>query len=276
MSETLYQPRTLGPLEAQVVAWMETERPQLVDSAGVAVALGWSQRAAQETLLRLARKGWLTRSVAGRYQPLLGASGGWAVPNPWAALAAWRAPHFVSFASAAYEHGLTPDRPGAVQTCVPTGRARPKAWAELPIVLVQVRAFALAGTEMTDLHDFTVRIAGVERTLVDCATIPARAGGAFGLTRIVDRGLERAAWDKFVELARVLPRGRVAARRIAAIADVLTRQVPQPLAEFATARPGEQPLYLDGVSHGRRGERLARWQVVVNVSVEALREEVER
>ena len=276
MSGEAYRGRTLGGLEAQVVAWMETERPELIDADLAAEVFGWSRERAQETLRRLARKGWLRRTLSGRYEPLLGSSGGWAAPNPWAALASWGAPYFVGFASAAYEQGLTPDRPGAVQTCVPFGRTRPKTWRELPIVLVQLRAFALGGTTIDDLHGFSVRVSGLERTLLDCASIPARAGGALGLVRIVDRGLERADWRALIELARSLSHGRAAARRIAAIADVLTRAVPLPLAEFAAARPGEQPLYIDGPSRGRRGERLGRWQVVLNVPAEALREELER
>jgi predicted transcriptional regulator of viral defense system len=276
MAGTPYTGRTLGGLEAQVVSWMETERPQLIDADSVVGVFGWSRERAQGTLRRLARKGWLKRTLAGRYEPLLGSSGGWAAPNPWAALASWGAPYFVGFASAAYEHGLTPDRPGAVQTCVASGRTRPRTWGELPIVLVHLRSFAMQGTAVEAVHGFSVRMSGLERTLLDCASIPARAGGALGLARIVDRGLERADWQALVELARALTHGRAAARRIAAIADVLSLAVPPPLAEFAAARPGEQPLYIDGPSRGRRGERLGRWQVVLNIPPEALREELER
>ena len=271
-----YRGRTLGGLEAQVVAWIEVQRPALVDADSVVGVFGWPRERALATLRRLARKGWLSRTVGGRYEPLPGSSGGWAVANPWAALASWQASYYVGFASAAYEQGLTPDRPGAVQACVAFGRKRPKAWAGLPIVLVYLRTFALDGTATETVHGFGVRLSRLERTLVDCAGIPARAGGALGLTRIVSRGLERADWPAVIGLARELKYGRAAARRIAALIEVLGLEIPGPLAEFATAHPGEQALYLDGPSRGRRGQRLARWQVVLNVPAEALLEEVER
>ena len=63
----------------------------------------------------LARKGWLTRTSRGRYETVLADTGGWALPNPWAALGTSGLRYYVGFQSAAYERGLTPDRPGAVQ-----------------------------------------------------------------------------------------------------------------------------------------------------------------
>ena len=35
----LYKPRTLGPREAQVLAWLETDRPAVVDVAAVSEAV---------------------------------------------------------------------------------------------------------------------------------------------------------------------------------------------------------------------------------------------
>lgn len=275
-----YKARTLGPREAEVVAWLEAERPPGIDVDSLAHAFDWPRSQIRDILRRLARKGWLQRTAKGRYEPLLADTGGWALPNAWAALSSWGVPYYVGFASAAHERHLTPDRPGSVQTCVAVGARRPRAWLEVPITLVHLRSFVLNGTEQTQLHGFPVQLAMTEKVLVDGAATPARVGGVIGLARILDRAFDAADWERFAHLASGMTRGGAAARRLAAIADLLGYEVPDKLATFASERVPEgkdSVIYLEDRSlHGRRGQRLERWQVVANVSPEALREEVRR
>ncbi len=188
-----------------------------------------------------------------------------------------RQPYYVGFQSAAFELGLTPDRPAEVQACVPVGAKRPRAWADVPIELVYLRTFTLEGTEQKTLHGFPVAIASTEKLLLEAAALPARAGGIFGLARIVDRGLDSTDWKRLSELGERSKRGRAALRRLAATVEILGRPVPRPLAAHAVAAPGESPLYLgERRVFGSRGPRLDRWQVVANVDADALREEVAR
>jgi predicted transcriptional regulator of viral defense system len=269
--------RTLSRREAELVSWLEVERPKSVSLAEIESALDWPQKRTYDVASRLAKKGWLHRTRAGHYEPLLGESAGILVPNPWVALTSWKVPHYVALSSAAYEHNLIPDRPGAVQVCVPVGTTAPAGWRELAIVLVPRRAFQLDGSELTRAHGVTVRLAGIERVLLDSATMPGRVGGVFGLARIADRGHERADWRRFVELAEKAGRGVAAARRIAALLEILDQEVPPTLAKLASAKRGASPIYLGSTRvHGRRGELLPRWRVRVNLSPEALREEVGR
>lgn len=278
--EGTYKARTLGPREAEVVAWLEAERPPGIDVDSLADVFDWPRPQIRDILRRLARKGWLQRTAKGRYEPLLADTGGWAVPNAWAALSSWGVPYYVGFASAAYELGLTPDRPGSVQTCVAVGAKRPRAWVEIPITLVHQRSFILDGTEETKLHGFPVRLAQREKVLLDGAATPARVGGAIGLARILDRAVNDTDWPRFIRLASNLTRGGAAARRLAAIAELIGYEVPTTLAVFASKRAPKSKdavIYLDDRSlHGRGGKRLERWQVVANVSADALQEEVRR
>lgn len=269
--------RTLSRREAELVSWLEVERPKSVSLVEIASALDWPQKRTYDVASRLAKKGWLHRTRAGHYEPLLGESAGILVPNPWVALTSWKVPHYVALASAAYEHNLIPDRPGTVQVCVPVGTTAPAGWRELAITLVPRRAFQLDGSRLTQAHGVTVRLAGIERVLLDSATIPGRVGDVFGLARIVDRGAEQADWRRFVELAEKASRGVAAARRIAALLEILDQEVPPTLAKLASAGKSAPPIYLGGTRvHGRRGELLPRWRVQVNLSPEALREEVRR
>jgi predicted transcriptional regulator of viral defense system len=269
--------RTLSHREAELVSWLEVERPKSVSLAEIASALDWPQKRTYDVASRLAKKGWLHRTRAGHFEPLLGESAGILVSDPWVALTSWKVPHYVALSSAAYEHNLIPDRPGAVQVCVPVGTTAPTGWREVAIMLVPRRAFQLDGSQLTQAHGVTVRLAGIERVLLDSATMPGRVGGVFGLARIVDRGHEQADWRRFIELAKKTSRGVAAARRIAALLEILDQEVPPTLAKLASARKGAPPIYLGSTRvHGRRGELLPRWRVQANLSPEALREEVRR
>lgn len=268
--------RTLSRREAELVNLLEAERRPSVTLPEVRQLLGWSDSIARNSVSRLAKKGWLRRTAKGRYETVLAETAGWSVPNPWAALGTWEQRYYVGLKSAAYEQGLTPDRPGSVQTCVPVGAKRPHAWSDIPIVLIQLPEFNSEGTETKKLHSFEVRIASPEKVLVDSGHLPGRVGGVLGLARIVDRSVDRVDWVKLVALAMNSSRGRTSLRRIAALLDLQGHRVPEPLALAATALPGESPLFLGGrLTHESRGRRLSQWQVVVNVEPEALKAEVD-
>lgn len=269
--------RTLGPLEAELVAWLELERPATISVNDVCETFSWPKHRVYDLLARLAKKGWLQRTVAGRYEPLLAESGGVRLPNPWAALSSWKVAYYVSLASAAYERSLMLDRPAAVQVCVPAGTTRPASWKGMSISLIARRSFDLSGSDLEERHGFVVRMAGIERILLDSATMPGRVGGAFGLARIVDRAADEADWQRFARMARRSGRGTAAGRRIAALFEILNRKVPTELRRIAASERSDSLLYLGSTRvHGRRGQILPRWRVLVNLSTDALREEVRR
>jgi predicted transcriptional regulator of viral defense system len=269
--------RTLSHREAELVSWLEVERSKSVSLAEISSALDWPQKRASSVVSRLAKKGWLHRTRAGHYEPLLGETAGILVPDPWVALTSWKVPYYVGLASAAYEHNLIPDRPRTVQVCVSVGTTAPAGWRDMAIALVPRRAFQLDGSQHVESHGVVVRLAGVERVLLDGATMPGRVGGVFGLARIVDRGRDQADWGRFVELAEMRSRGVAAARRIAALLELLGHEVSPPLARLANVKKGTPRIHLGSTRiHGRHGEILPRWRVQLNVSPEALREEVTR
>ena len=80
--------RSLSARESQVMAWLEEERPAVITAADLAASMDLSRERASDVLRRMASKGWLHRVAQGSYEPLLAESGGIALPNPWAALAA--------------------------------------------------------------------------------------------------------------------------------------------------------------------------------------------
>lgn len=276
-SEAPYPVRSLSRQEAQVVAWLEAERHATVTPDDVAEALDWERPTIRKVLARLAEKGWLVRVAQGRYETVLAETGGFALPNPWAALSLWQQPYYVGFQSAAYEHGLTPDRPGDVQACVAYGARRPRAWSEFPIALVWQRGFSRAGAGERDLHGFPVWIASPEKLLVDGAARPSRMGGLPGLLRVLDRAREQADWRRVVELAADVPRGRPALKRLAHLVVLIGAEVAAPLDKAAAARPAEHPILLaEKRLHGGGGELDRRYGVIRNIDANSLREEIRR
>lgn len=266
-------PRSLSPMEGAVMAWIEAERRQLVTPDDLAEIFPWPRQSIWYVLRRLAIKGWLRRTSRGRYETVLAETGGFAPANPWAALSAWGQPYYIGLQSAAYELGLTPDRPGDVQACVRSGARRPRAWEDVPIDLVHLRSFSLDGTARRELHGWAVVMATAEKVVIDGANTQARIGGIQGLARVLSRG--DLAWERVVELSETLTRGAAALRRLGALLEVLELPVPGALVERAEVRGRSRTLMLsDAEHHGTDGPTLERWNVVANVPLETLRAEL--
>jgi len=271
---TPYPSRSLSTQEGQLVAWLEAERRATVTPDDVAEALDWPRLTILKVLARLAEKGWLIRVANGRYETVLAETGGFSLPNPWAALSLWRQPYYVGYLSAAYELGLTPDRPGDVQTCVPDGARRPLAWREFPIALIWQRGFSRHGAVERETNGFQVWMASAEKLLVDGGVRPSRMGGLPGLVRVLDRAHDQVDWREVVALGRAMPRGRPALRRLAHLLIVLQAPVPRPLHAAAAMKPDDHPILLgEKRLHGGKGELDHIYGVTDNIGAEGLREE---
>ena len=259
-----------------MVAWLEAERRPVVSVEEVAAIFPWPRPAIHDVLSRLEQNGWLRRTARGRYETVLAETGGYAPPNPWAALSTWRQAYYVGFQSAAFEHNLTPDRPAAVQVAVPVGAKSPKAWSGVPIKTIPLRRFSNEGADEEQRHGVSIKLASIERVLVDSSALPGWAGGVIGLARIAIRARPQADWNRVVELA---VHGRSSGlRRLAAVLEIADEEVPPALAGAAeTAACGASYLYLgERRLYGAQGRRLPRWAVVDNVGQETIREEISR
>lgn len=271
------EPRTLSPQEAAVVSWLEAERRRAVTTQEVAETLEWPRQRVWRVMHRLAAKGWLKRTAKGRYETVLAETGGYAPSNPWAALSSWEPPYYVGFQSAAYERGLTPDRPGNVQVCTPSGTRRPRAWHEIPIAMIWLRKYSAAGTKREEPHGWPVTVALPEKIVIDSAVLPGRIGGLPSLARILARALEELDWERVMNYSREISHGEAGLRRLAALLELLEVPVPETLAAGINENETHTPLYLgERRVFGARGRLLPRWNVVDNVGAEALREEAER
>jgi predicted transcriptional regulator of viral defense system len=265
-------------MESAVMGWVEAERRTAVTIDEVADTFPWDRQAVRYALSRLALKGWLRRTANGRYETIPAETGGFAPPNPWSALSTWGQRHYVAFQSAAFELGLTPDRPGDVQIAVAVGARRPLAWENVPVELIHLRAFSPDATERRELHGWSIVIANLEKVVSDSALLPGRVGGVRGLVRIVDRARETVEWSEVVRLTEPHPSGPATLRRLAALLDVIGEPVPQSLARAAAPKGKRvrQILLGDPAFDGNDGAVLLPWNVIGNVFADDLREELRR
>jgi hypothetical protein len=90
--------------------------------------------------------------------------------------------------------------------------------------------------------------------------------------------MDQIDWTRLVALSSKTSRGNVALRRLAALIELTSGEVPAPLRRAATqVAEAHSPIYLgERRIFGTSGDLLSRFGVVNNVSPEALREEVRR
>jgi predicted transcriptional regulator of viral defense system len=256
--------RSLGSRQAEVVGWLEAERRRSITSREVMDHFAWAEPTASNVLSDLAKKHWLRRVARGIYEFLPAETGGFQVDDPWPALAGWKAKHYVAFRSAAYQHGLTPDRPGRVQVAVPVGVHRPRAWGGTPIVLLHQRDYSEIGVQLGPVSGWQVRFSGPERTTLDGAIQPKRMGGIPELARVLARAHRNLDWSAVSALATKLRRGRIGLRRLGALAELLELPMPNELEDAVGS--ARSRLYLgDTSTYGSAGPVLTRWNVVDNV-----------
>lgn len=265
------QPRTLGSRQAEVVSWLEADQRRSVTSRDVIDHFAWTEPTASNVLSDLAKKHWLRRVARGVYEFLPAESGGFRVDDPWPALANWSAKHYVGFRSAAYQLGLTPDRPGHVQVAVPLGVRRPRAWGATPIVLFRQRDYSDEGVKTIAVTGWQVHVSSAGRTILDGAIQPRRIGGIPELARILARAHPTLDWSAVLTYAGKLRRGPTGIRRLGALAEMLKLAHPKELLDAIDSPPSR--LYLgDTATYGSAGRLLRRWNVVDNVGPRALAE----
>jgi predicted transcriptional regulator of viral defense system len=265
------RPRTLGIRQAEVVSWLEADRLRSITSKDVVEHFAWAEPMASNVLSDLAKKHWLRRVARGVYEFLPAETGGFRVDDPWPALSIWKAKHYVGFRSAAYQHGLTPDRPGRVQVAVPFGAHRPRAWGETPIVLFHQRDYSDAGVQVVAVSGWQVHVSSPERTILDGAIQPKRIGGIPELARVLARGHRNLDWSAVLAAATKLRRGRTGLRRLGSLAELLELTYPNEVIE-AVGSPRSR-LYLgETKTYGSAGRLLKPWNVVDNVGPRAFAE----
>jgi len=272
------RPRTLSKNEARLVSHLEFEGQLLVTVDQAREVLGSSYDDIKDILGSLVRKGWLVRLRRGLYQVIPAAHGGYSARDWFVLLQAFRTPYYLSFLSAAYLLGLSPQRPWLAQVVTPRlvrgGYASTEQGVQ-QVVLGEPRFFGFAEMEREGL---TINIAEPAKAVVDCLYHVDKAGGTLEVVRIVARGVEQVPHGKLVDYA-IRMKNRALTQRLGYLTDTLgpglAKTARSRLLHYASSRQGHHSFLGSVKTFGTKGEYNRTWGITDNVGRERLLGELE-
>jgi len=270
--------RSLSKNEARLMSRLEFERQSLISTDEARETLRTSREYAAFVLDSLVRKGWLSRVRAGLFQMVPAASGGFPRRDWFVLLQAFRTPYYLSFLSAAYLLGLSPQRPWLAQVVTPRlvrgGYASTEQGVQ-QVALGEPRFFGFAEMEREGL---TINIAEPAKAVVDCLHHVDKAGGTLEVVRIVARGVEQVPHGKLVDYA-IRMKNRALTQRLGYLTDTLgpglAKTARSRLLRYASSRQGHHSFLGSVKTFGTKGEYNRTWGITDNVGRERLLGELE-
>lgn len=190
--------------------------------------------------------------------------------HPLTAGAALVDPYFFSFGTACTHHGLTEQVFAEVYLACKQHR-RAVTIRDKRYVFVYVSPARFFGFRDTIVLGQAVRMATLERALLDAIDRPRYAGGLSEVSRIAARAAPRVSWDALLEL---LCRSGSSAlvQRLGYLLDLHGADVPGDVhtALLAGARPHSKILLGSRQRWGTTGKLVQPWNVVENVPRDVL------
>jgi len=183
--------RSLSSLEARLISSLEFEQQMLVTLDDIERLTGSSRPQATLLASRLAKKRWLVRVRPGTYQFVPAKMAGLARDDWFVALQAFPGPYYLSFLSAAYHYGLSPQRPSRAQVAVPRRIDMRGERFTSRIEQIQIGAARFFGSTQVTRDGLTIHIAEPEKAVIDAVLRHNRSGGILEVARIVERAATR-------------------------------------------------------------------------------------
>ena len=188
--------RTLSINEAKIILDLEWRGKRTITLADLHEMLNGSESYARYLAHRLVKKGWLERLRPGLFLLVPASRGREGVPdsNPLVAGAVLVSPYFFSFGTACTHHGLTEQRFSEVYVAC-RDRRRAEKIRGIRYVFVHVPKRRFFGFDEVRVLGVPVRMATLERALLDAIDRPRHSGGIGEVSRIVMRAAPRISWD---------------------------------------------------------------------------------
>ena len=198
--QTTIEGRPLPATASKIILTAEEANRQILTVADFMSFYKISASYARKMISELVRTGWLVRIAKGQYQLLPAKTG--LDPFPMGdkfVLACQAFPDgFIAYGSAAEQHGLSLQVFNSV-IIANTERSGTRTIGSLNVQLVKVAATNYLGFQALSRGP-SVKVATLERTLIDCIDRPDLAGGISDLVDILERGKKRADIDRIIEL----------------------------------------------------------------------------
>ncbi len=270
--------RTLSKNESRIILDLEWRGQKTVTLEDLGALLGGSDGYVRSFAHHLVRKGWLERLRPGLFQLIPADRGreGIADTNPLAAGAVLADPYFFSFGTACTFHGLTEQV--FAEIYIACQQRRPaESIRGTRYVFVNVRPERFFGsTDVTALGE-TVRMATLERALIDALDRPQYAGGLGEVSRVVMRAATRVSWDALFDVLG-LWKESACVQRLGYLLDLHQVEVPpdRRSALASLVRPTSRVHLGPRHKWGTVGKLVSPWNIIENVPREALIEKGER
>jgi predicted transcriptional regulator of viral defense system len=191
--------RPLSQVLSKIILQAEEDNRQILTTKDFIEFYQISDTYARKMMAQLVKTGWLVRVGPGKYQLQPAKTGLDPYPSADKFVAAGQlsADGFIAFGSAAEYHGLTTQVFQSV-TVATTKRGHIREGAPVRITYVHVNPENFVGFQDISKAP-NVRVATIERTLLDVLDRPDYSGGISDLPEIFKRAHSRAKVDKILE-----------------------------------------------------------------------------
>ena len=275
VNPTQIRARSLSKTEAGLVSQLEFEGELIIDLDTIQRLTGLNRNSARILATRLVKKGWLARVRRGMYQFVPAQMGGYERQDWFMVLQAVRAPYYLSFLSAAYHYGLTPQRPTLAQIATPRLIRARYATPEHGIEQVVIGEGRFFGMREEARDGLTITIATPEKAVIDCLDAVKRCGGILEVARIVQRAARRLDVATLVDYA-VRVGTKTLSQRLGYLLELAGVDAEGRDLRRLKATLGRRRAYLASVSmYGRKGSFVPRWGLIDNVGRDRLLSEAE-
>jgi predicted transcriptional regulator of viral defense system len=260
--------RSLSRTEAKVILSLEAEGLELVSLEEIRRRAATSAGFARKLAHALVRKRWLQRVRQGTYLLNPSRHGPDALPDsdPFSVGSRFAEPYYFGYATAAELEGLFPQA-SRVYYIVTTARWVPGKDRVGQFRAIRVTPARFFGTQSLVRRGVKLTVSDPERTVLDCLNRPELAGGMAGVSQILALAKPRLDWSRFGSYL-----DRFGSRSLNLRAGYLAERVrpsvspPESWVRSQLAEPREPYVPLGPArTHGRRGNRDARWHVIRNV-----------
>lgn len=189
--------RSLSTQESKIVLALTERRQRETTRAEIVELLGGSNKAADNVIESLRRKGWLERATWGEYLLVPPEQGPDALgdSNILALASRIADPYYIGFGSAAAHYGLTTQLRNVIFVVTPV-RLRAREIGESRVQIVNLSDNKFFGFEPIDVLGYKVMISDREKTAIDCVDRPDLAGGVGEAATILATASRRFDWSK--------------------------------------------------------------------------------
>src|SRR5580692_7712957 len=266
--------RSLSTQESKVILALTERGRREATRAEIVDLLGVSDKAADNVIESLRRKGWLERATWGEYLLVPPEQGPDALgdSNLLALASRIADPYYIGFGSAAAHYGLTTQHRSVIFVVTPV-RLRAREVGESRVRIVNLSDKKFFGFEPVDVLGYKVMISDREKTAIDCIDRPALAGGVGEVATILATASRRFDWSRATDYLKRMESGALV-RRFGWFADHVKADMPADFRDRLLAMTGHStrawlgPAPDHSVPHAIGYDET--WRLYVNVTREEL------